>query len=277
MNPSIKKLYYQSCVDELKVIKPGNFSIHSRRKGMDKNKFELVAKISSEILSERNLTVGESIFKASTICFKLLRSNYNLGIVILCAPIFKIPKKKNLNFKFELNNILKNISEEDGEKILLAIQKIVPAGLKKYSGKGDISSKISMNFKETMKIGSQWDRISRCYTQCYREILEIGLPYFIEKKKKFGYFSAIQHVFINFLATDYDSHILRKFGNEKASKIQKIAKLLRTNKCSSRFEIDLRKIDKYLKFFNLNPGTCADLTVTTLLISKIRDIFKFRI
>ena len=41
---------------------------------MDKNKFELVAKISSEILSERNLTVGESIFKASTICFKLLRS-----------------------------------------------------------------------------------------------------------------------------------------------------------------------------------------------------------
>ena len=94
MNPSIKKLYYQSCVDELKVIKPGNFSIHSRRKGMDKNKFELVAKISSEILSERNLTVGESIFKASTICFKLLRSNYNLGIVILCAPIFKIPKKK---------------------------------------------------------------------------------------------------------------------------------------------------------------------------------------
>ena len=52
-------------------------------------KFELVAKISSEILSERNLTVGRVDFKkASTICFKLLRSNYNFGIVILCAPIF---------------------------------------------------------------------------------------------------------------------------------------------------------------------------------------------
>ena len=142
---------------------------------------------------------------------------------------------------------MKNITERGWEKILLAIQKIVPAGLKKYSGKGDISSKISMNFKETMKIGSQWDRISRCYTQCYREILEIDFPILL-KKKKFGYFSAIQHVFINFLASDYDSHILRKFETKKTSKIQKIAKLLRTNKCSSRFEIDLRKIDKYLKF-----------------------------
>ena len=35
--------------------------------------------------------------------------------------------------------------------------------------------------------------------------------------------------------------------------------------------------DKYLKSFHYNPGTCADLTVTTLLISKIRDIFKFQI
>ena len=38
----------------------------------------------------------------------------------------------------------------------------------------------------------------------------------------------------------------------------------------------LKKFDRYLKQLNLNPGTCADLTVTTLLISKITDIFKFR-
>ena len=37
----------------------------------------------------------------------------------------------------------------------------------------------------------------------------------------------------------------------------------------------LKDLDFYLKKFHLNPGTCADLTVTTLLIDKIRDIFKF--
>ena len=34
----------------------------------------------------------------------------------------------------------------------------------------------------------------------------------------------------------------------------------------------LLNFDKYLKSFHYNPGTCADLTVTTLLISKIRYI-----
>ena len=32
-----------------------------------------------------------------------------------------------------------------------------------------------------------------------------------------------------------------------------------------------------LKNFNYNPGTCADLTVTTLLIDKIKDIFKIQL
>ena len=48
-------------------------------------------------------------------------------------------------------------------------------------------------------------------------------------------------------------------------------------KNNKKMAISMRKFDYYLKFFNLNPGTCADLTVTTLLISKIRDIFKFQI
>ena len=34
----------------------------------------------------------------------------------------------------------------------------------------------------------------------------------------------------------------------------------------------LRDFDRYLKKFNFNPGTSADLTVTTLLIDKIIDI-----
>ena len=44
-----------------------------------------------------------------------------------------------------------------------------------------------------------------------------------------------------------------------------------------KINTQLLYFDKYLKRFHYNPGTCADLTVTTLLISKIRDIFKFQI
>ena len=37
----------------------------------------------------------------------------------------------------------------------------------------------------------------------------------------------------------------------------------------------LINFDKYLKHMHLNPGTCADLTVTTLLIDKILCIVQY--
>ena len=34
----------------------------------------------------------------------------------------------------------------------------------------------------------------------------------------------------------------------------------------------IKELDNYLKKTHTNPGTCADLTVTTLLIDKLTDI-----
>ena len=73
-----------------------------------------------------------------------------------------------------------------------------------------------------------------------------------------------------------DSHILRKYGSESAKKVLKMFKVLNA-KIFKNYKINydrhIRFIDTYLKKLNLNPGTCADLTVTTLLIYKIKDIF----
>ena len=133
MKVCLKSFYYQSCFEELRVLKPGNHSINSKILGMDHKKFELGAKISSEILSNENLSLGESIYKSATECFRILRANYNLGIILLCAPIFKI---KNMhNFRYELNQIINSISENQGKLILDSIKEVSPAGIKKYSGK----------------------------------------------------------------------------------------------------------------------------------------------
>ena len=53
MKVCLKSIYYQSCFEELRVLKPGNHSINSKILGMDHKKFELGAKISSEILSNK--------------------------------------------------------------------------------------------------------------------------------------------------------------------------------------------------------------------------------
>ena len=275
MRICLKRIYYQCCYEELRILKPGNHSINSKILGMNHKKFELGAKISSEILSNKNLSLGESIYKSATECYKILRSNYNLGIILLCAPIFKI---KNMhNFRYELNQIINNISENQGKLILNSIKEVSPAGIKKYSGEGSVNIDNNISFKKIMKIGAKWDRISGCYDNNYSEIFSKGLPYLENLKKKLSFSDSVSLVFLNYLSCDYDSHLLRKYGNEKASKIKVKASVVKKMKNMKKMAISMRKFDYYLKFFNFNPGTCADLTVTTLLISKIRDIFKFQI
>ena len=82
-------------------------------------------------------------------------------------------------------------------------------------------------------------------------------------------------MYINFLANSLDSHICRRIGREKAEIVmKKELKLKKKIKIFKNNNNIIKEIDFYLKKFHLKPGTCADLTVTTLLIDEIRDIFK---
>ena len=77
-----------------------------------------------------------------------------------------------------------------------------------------------------------------------------------------------------------DSHLLRKFGSCKANAVMKMFRMLslRIHRNPYRdFGNQISLLDTYLKNSNYNPGTCADLTVTTLLIDKIKDIFKVQL
>ena len=278
MNKLIQNLYFTSCQEELKVLKPGNHSIHSKIIGMNHKRFEYAARISGEIFLEKKLGLGEKIYHSASKCLCQLGENYNLGIILLCAPIFQISPKKIFNFKAELEIILSKIDEYQGSLILKAINQVSPAGLSKYKGPGDVNKEKNLRFKNVMNIGSRWDRISKCYVTNYDEVINKGLPFFEFLKKRTSPNMAIVFLYLFFLSISNDSHILRKYGPRKADIVMKKARdLLKKINLQTKARTQLLHFDKYLKSFHYNPGTCADLTVTTLLISKIRDIFKFQI
>ena len=118
MNKLIQKLYYKSCQEELMVLKPGNHSIHSGIIGMNNKRFEFAAKVSGEIFINKKLDLGEKIYQSASKCFNQLGENYNLGIILLCAPIFEILPNRLSNFKAELKFVLRNIDEFQGDLIL---------------------------------------------------------------------------------------------------------------------------------------------------------------
>ena len=139
MSKLIQKLYFKSCHEELSVIKPGNHSIHSKIIGMNHKRFEYAAKISSEIFIKKGIGLGEKIYESASKCFSQLGENYNLGIILLCAPIFEMSPQKLNNLKEELQKVLNNINEYQGNFILKAINKVNPAGLNNYHGPGDVN------------------------------------------------------------------------------------------------------------------------------------------
>ena len=102
---------------------------------MSELKFRYAAKISANYLTDKRLSVGESIYLAAKNCKIELNSNYNLGIIILCAPIIKVVMNKPSCLKNSLKVFLKSISKTDGQLILESIKFVKPAGISNYKGK----------------------------------------------------------------------------------------------------------------------------------------------
>ena len=282
MSDQLKTIYLESCLEELKVNKPGNHSLNSKIMGMYSEKFLLVSKISAKFLVKKNLSLGEMIFYSTKKCIDSINSNYNLGIILLCAPLMKALLNKPVNLRKELKKVIKNTGVPESNLIIDAIKYANPSGLKKYKGISNVLEKKQEERKihEIMLISSLWDRISQCYVDNYSEIFDFGLPFFSSLKKKISREKAIQILYLEYASKSPDSHLLRKFGYYKANTIMKMFKTLNLKILRNPhkdFSYQIRLLDAYLKNSNYNPGTCADLTVTTLLIDKIKDIFKIQL
>ena len=153
----IKNLYLQSCAEELKVNKPGNHSDESKILGMYSKKFLYASKLSAEFMVDKEKSIGEIIFSSTKKCIDCLNSNYNLGIILLCAPLIKAHLNKPKKFRKELYKVLKNINNYDTKLILDAIKYAQPGGIKKYKGEGDVFMKNIHNLSllKIMKISSK--------------------------------------------------------------------------------------------------------------------------
>ena len=109
MSEQLKSIYLESCLEELKVTKPGNHSLNSKIMGMYSEKFLLVSKISANLLVKKNLSLGEMIFHSTKKCIDSINSNYNLGIILLCAPLMKALLKRPDNLRKELRKVIRDI------------------------------------------------------------------------------------------------------------------------------------------------------------------------
>jgi triphosphoribosyl-dephospho-CoA synthase len=123
----------------------------------------------------------------------------------------------------------------------------------------------------------QRDLIARQYVTAYADVFDFGVPRYRECLQRWERPAwAASAVYLGFLAGFDDTHVARKQGPRAARELCKEAagyeaELLACENPKTQ-QRALLQFDQSLKARGLNPGTCADLTVASLLVVLLEKL-----
>ena len=224
--------------------------------------------------------------------------NTNLGIVTLLVPLtvaagmFKAEHKK-FNKNILCQNVwmvLKSTTYKDTIHFYEAVKLAKVGGLGKLSIKEsvkapDVTSKKALkeiarkkiSLYNVMKLCSSWDNLCKEWVTGMHITFNVGFPTIKKVYMETGDLNkAIVQCFLTILATYPDSLIARKNGLKTAKKISETAKkILKMGGVltkegymeTKKFDVKLRTPDN-----RLNPGTTADLTASSIMVSLFSGI-----
>lgn len=267
---NLEQLYKDACEIELQAFKPGNVSIFSDGHDMSVEDFRKSYEVSAPPLCDENYSLGEKIFYAVKATRDEVRCNTNLGIILLCAPlIHAVQKHSNLNLRNALTQVLNSTTIDDANWVFQAISLAKPGGLGEVE-KQDVSQNATVTLQAAMQLACDKDRIALQYVSDYKDIFDLGVLSYTHTFNRWQKKSwAAVAVYIDLLCQFPDSHIERKFGSRYSARVKQMMQQLKNElqiiDDPEQVKPLLNQMDTELKSHGLNPGTSADLTVTTLL------------
>ena len=227
-----------------------------------------------------NAEVGKYILEAVNETDKWIKNNTNLGIMMMEVPIAQAAAISN-NFSEIRDNIgklLKDTTVEDAINLYDAIN-IADAGGMGDQEDYDVQSE---NAKEELRennqtmydvldISASWDQLAFELTNKMPKTFEVGFPTFNKLIKEESINNATLLTFLTILSEVPDTLISRKYGKEQAEKFSENAKTLLGEYEEEYFEKDLIYFDNYLFENGFNPGTTADLTAASIMLSYLKE------
>jgi len=267
----IDESYINSCKLDIECIKPGNVNRVSGHHDTSCMDFIKSYESTSRIISSSELSLGEKIENSILITQENVKTNTNLGIILLCSLFVQsLSLKKDLCLEEAIEYVVVNSTKEDVSKICNSINIAKPGGLGKHSNY-DVSSDPDISLLDIMKISSDYDLISKQYAFFFEDILRFIVPtldnaFHRIKDRKL----AISYTFLKILEKYPDSHICRKYDDKIAKKTSNEAsdliKILDGDTRHESWGKKLMSLDNHFKMARVNPGTTADLLVVSMMI-----------
>ena len=229
-----------------------------------------------------NAQMGKYILEAVKETDNWIENNTNLGIVMLLVPISCAAAISN-SFDEIRENVVKLMAAttvDDAIDLYDAIN-IADAGGMGDQDEYDVASENAkeelrennQTMYDVLKISASWDRLASELTTDMPTCFDIGFKTYYEVKNNDSLNRASVLTFLTILSQVPDTLISRKYGDEKASEVSNQTEELLKFKDDDGFSVKLNEFDNYLFENKLNPGTTADLTAASIMLSFLASEF----
>lgn len=266
---SLGQLVTLACTLEVCAPKPGN--VH---RGADFEDVTLQDFLASAIAigpvfdQAASLPLGQLILQSVQATTLVCRSNTNLGMILLFAPLAIASPEENLQAAAQ--KVVEHSTADDAQAIYEAIRLASPGGLQQ-SDQHDVAGDAPGHIVEAMQLAAERDFIARQYVSGFAELFETVVPLLTDPARhSLSLSQRIVHAHVALMATFPDTLIARKNGTELAEQSSMIAQ--RVLDAGPPFSEDyfqqLSNLDFWLRCngHQRNPGTTADMIAAGLLV-----------
>ncbi len=231
-----------------------------------------------------NIKLGKLIRKAVLETDKWVTNNTNLGIIMLLTPLSAAAGMSDVfsELRWNVGRVMDATTPEDAVHLYDAIN-IADAGGMGERDELDVESQEAreellendINMFQVLEMSSQWDMLSHELTNRMPVTFKTGFPLFKELKARHGTNKATVQTFLTVLSTYPDTLISRKYGKDEAAQVSESAKAILDagGMLTDEGYSMLEEFDRELIAKNLNPGTTADLTASSIMAALL-DEFK---
>jgi RimK family alpha-L-glutamate ligase len=222
-----------------------------------------------ELARSRERPLGQTILAAIRATRAVVRTNTNLGIILLLAPLAKAAERTDLSAG--VRDVLAHTTVEDAAQVYEAIRLALPGGLGKAKEQ-DVADAPTLPLRAVMALAADRDLVARQYANAFTDVFDLGVPGLLEGLRRFGRVEpAIQHCQLVWLARYPDSLLVRKRGLEIASEASLRAQAILEHGSMGTTEgrAAYEDFDRWLRADGhaRNPGTTADLVTACLYVA----------
>jgi triphosphoribosyl-dephospho-CoA synthase len=213
--------------------------------------------------------VGARVEAAVAASWAASGCNTNLGIVLLCAPLAVAHDRQA-----PLHTVLAGLTLDDSQAAYRAIRLANPGGLGQ-AAREDVQAAPTLPLQEAMALAAERDSIALQYANGFADVLAAARGHTAPEAPSPAPGQAapdnikdwVVRIYLHWLATRPDSHIVRKHGAAVAHTVMHTAQAWHQRAqagAALHQNADFLQWDHALKQQAINPGTSADLTVATL-------------